>query len=446
MADSDSDIPREMQLVRQARSKFLSMAVAYSLGVFNDNFFKQAALLLAVEANREEIGGVATILFTLPFILLAAPAGWLADRFPKRTVILAAKGLEIVAMAIGGLGLTRMNWPLMLTMVTLMGIHSTIFSPSLNGSIPELYPESYVTRANAKMKLATTAAILLAIALAGIVLDIKGRAIGSMPLGHFLVACSALTVAIGGFLGALGCPRRPAADSGARFPWQGPVATLKVLGSLRKDRLLTITVAIATFVWFLGVFQVLLVTVLGQKHLGVSKTLTSLLAFAEMIGIAAGGLLAGWLTTRWKWYRLLSPAAVLLGLAMMGLMFVPANVAPGDGPIPRESLLLAGGLLLLAGAAGGMMLIPLESFVQVRPRAQDRGSVIAAANCAEFIGISIAGAVFALLYPTASTAATLSAHAPAAAFLAPTIPFGVLGAVTVAVGLAIAAILKQVRE
>jgi MFS family permease len=37
-----------------------------------------------------QISGLATALFTLPFVVFAAPAGWLADRFSKRSVVIAA--------------------------------------------------------------------------------------------------------------------------------------------------------------------------------------------------------------------------------------------------------------------------------------------------------------------------------------------------------------------
>ncbi|HIQ37296.1 MAG TPA: MFS transporter, partial [Desulfocapsa sulfexigens] len=39
---------QEKQKVQAASSRFFAMAATYFLGVFNDNFFKQAALLLAV--------------------------------------------------------------------------------------------------------------------------------------------------------------------------------------------------------------------------------------------------------------------------------------------------------------------------------------------------------------------------------------------------------------
>ncbi len=66
---------------------FIAMAMAYALGVFNDNFFKQAALLLAITTGLAHLQGTATIAFALPFILCSAYAGWLADRFSKKTIL-----------------------------------------------------------------------------------------------------------------------------------------------------------------------------------------------------------------------------------------------------------------------------------------------------------------------------------------------------------------------
>ncbi len=54
---------QDMQEIRSARSRFIAMAATYFLGVFNDNFFKQAALLLAVVAGLSGLQGKATMLF-----------------------------------------------------------------------------------------------------------------------------------------------------------------------------------------------------------------------------------------------------------------------------------------------------------------------------------------------------------------------------------------------
>jgi len=161
----------DMQEVKAARGRFLAMAATYFLGVFNDNLFKQAALLLAVTAGLSGLQGTATALFSLPFILFSAYGGWLADKYSKRQVIIGVKFLELFAMVLGAYGIYTMNWTWILAMVFLMGLQSAFFGPALNGSIPELYPRWYVTKANALLKLVTTLAILLGMAFAGIALD-----------------------------------------------------------------------------------------------------------------------------------------------------------------------------------------------------------------------------------------------------------------------------------
>ncbi len=52
-----------------ARRCFVAMAATYLLGVFNDIFFKQAVLLLAVTSGLSGLQGRATELFALPFFV-----------------------------------------------------------------------------------------------------------------------------------------------------------------------------------------------------------------------------------------------------------------------------------------------------------------------------------------------------------------------------------------
>ncbi|MCY2925470.1 MAG: MFS transporter [Planctomycetota bacterium] len=157
--------------IRQARGKFVAMAGAYCLGVFNDNLFKQAAALVALYiAHDAGLQNLGAIMFTLPWLLFAAPAGWLADRFPKRHIVIASKALELAAMLCGAAGIILVNWPLILTMLFIMGLQACIFSPALNGSIPELYPPTYVIKANSFMKMLVTAGNLVGIIAAGLLL------------------------------------------------------------------------------------------------------------------------------------------------------------------------------------------------------------------------------------------------------------------------------------
>ena len=63
----------QRNLTRQA----MTLGLSYTLGTFNDNFFKQAVLLLAVSMHLPSLQSWGTVLFSLPFVLFSAWAGWL---------------------------------------------------------------------------------------------------------------------------------------------------------------------------------------------------------------------------------------------------------------------------------------------------------------------------------------------------------------------------------
>ena len=375
--------------IRLARSKFAAMAGAYSLGVFNDNFFKQAVSLLAMTAGLQHLQGWVAALFSLPFIIFAAPAGWLADRFAKRHVVLASKGLEIGAMLLAAVGICTASWPLIMVMVFTMAFQSTVFSPALNGSIPELYPAWYVLKANSIVKMCTTTGVLLGIIAAGVALDAGGEG-AAWSGGRLAVAAVVVGVAVTGFLISLLVPYRSPADPTVRFPWAGPVQTIRTLWRLRCDSLLCVVVWADAAVWFLAVLQSLLINRIGKEQFGLSNSATSRLLVAELGGVAVGGLLCGWLAGGGRWFRVLAPAAAVLGAAMACMAAAPL-LAGG------AALWAAGLLLAVAGVAGGLLLVPLESFIQARPAAREKGAVIAAANCAAFTAMMAAGLLDAAL-------------------------------------------------
>ncbi len=368
--------------IRKGRAKFAAMAGTYFVGVFNDNFFRWVAMLMAVAAGRSEIQGYATIIFFLPFVVFAAQAGWCADRFSKRSVVIAAKILELAAMIFGAIGILYGDWILILVMLGIEGTQAAIFGPALNGSIPELYPAEYVITANAIIRMISTSAILAGVAAAGFVLDLQG-VVGQWPLNHTAIAAVVIGISVCGVLMSFGVARFPAASPKAKFPWQ-PFETIKVLYATRLDSLLAISIVANAFFWFIGSLNLLAIIQLGLSQFGLSNSMTSALSVAEMFGIAAGGLLSVYLAKRIKWYRLLAPAAAVMAICMM---------AVGAVPYFAESAKLACLLVSLTvlGIAGGVFLIPLESFIQVRPAADRKGATIAAANFAAFSGMLLSG-------------------------------------------------------
>ncbi len=373
--------------ISQARGKFAAMAGAYFMGTFNDNFFKQAVMLLAVAVGQERFQGFAGMAFTLPFMVFAAPAGWLADRYPKRQVVIAAKGTELLAAFIGAAGIVTGHLWLMVGMVGLMGLQATFFSPALNGSIPELYPPSHVTKANALLRMIVTIGILVGITLAGFALDLKGTPILGAPFGRGVVALGVILFAGIGLLVSFGIPIRVAADPGRPFPWSGPLDTLRELGRIWKDHQLGRILVADMFIWAVGVFQLLIINTLGIREFHLGETRTSLLVAAQLLGLAGGGLLSAKFAKGAQWFRVLVPAALAMGLLMGFIAVIPT--LPGAIQVP-----LLFGTIGLAGAAGGLFLIPCESFLQIRPAPERKGAVWASANFASFAGMAAASGLY----------------------------------------------------
>src|SRR5690349_8278975 len=124
-------------LLRQRR--FLPLFATQLLNAFNDNLFKNAMVLFVVYSvyNSEEaeaqFSAIASALFILPFFLLSAMAGQLADMRDKAMILRTVKLAEIGIMTVGAIGLV-MAWrgmltttvaiPLMLAALFAMGVHS----------------------------------------------------------------------------------------------------------------------------------------------------------------------------------------------------------------------------------------------------------------------------------------------------------------------------------
>ena len=399
---------RRITLLRPA---FLSMVASYSLGSFNENFFKEAAMLIAVAEGKAYLQGYATVLFTLPFLIFAAPAGWLADRFSKRRVMIVVKLVEVFAMSLGAIGLYYNNWDLVLFMAIVMSFQATTFSPSINGSIPEIFPSDYVTKANAVLKVSTMACILIGVAVAAIALGGGGAGGGAASAGRMTVTLVAIAATLSGFATSLGAPRCPAASPGEKFPWDGPATTVRNLFRLRKDTLFAVTILTDVFIYTAGSLEIQVINKLGLKQFGYDETVTGLMVVAELVGFGIGGLISSILARGERWYRVLAPACFLMAIFTGSMAAMP--LLYGLNRLWAVFILLAG-----TGASGGLLLIPCESFVQMRPEPHRKGAVIAAVNFAIFSGILLSGPVANILN----------------ANLHPTTGFGVIGVISVLYG------------
>jgi acyl-[acyl-carrier-protein]-phospholipid O-acyltransferase / long-chain-fatty-acid--[acyl-carrier-protein] ligase len=378
-----------------SRRTFLPMSGTYLLGVFNDHFFKETVILLAFTVGLSELQSPIIKYFSLPFILFSAYAGYFADRFPKRNVVIVSKYLELIAMGIGAVGMVTLNFPLMVAMVFVMALQSTLFGPALNGAIPELFAPTHVTRVNALLKMITTISIIMGIMLAGMLMDIDIHRFYLSPVQ--LLAGVVIAVSISGVILSYRIKSRPApADQFRRpFPWKGPIQSLMDAVTLRHSQRLLRALLGSTFFYFASTLVLASIHELCLTDFGFTNTFTGALTGMVAIGVASGSLFSIRLSRHLQHEQIFVPAALAFGL----MLILAAQVS--HHPLVNEKIHLAASLFF-SGAFGGMFLIPLLTYIQITPGDGEKGKVISINNFLDFSGIFVAGELFGWLHPVIS--------------------------------------------
>lgn len=94
--DLDVDHVSEKDVDGRVWHRLRGLLVAQVFGQFNDQAWKQLVILLAMatvvgEAAKQERIAIVTMILLVPLTIISLPAGVLADRVSKRSVLVAMK-------------------------------------------------------------------------------------------------------------------------------------------------------------------------------------------------------------------------------------------------------------------------------------------------------------------------------------------------------------------
>ena len=383
-----SDLPP--RIIAPARPlfsrSFLCLLAVQFLTVLNDGTFRWLVVPLA----KPILGPAAALSlglagFTLPFILLATPAGYLADRFSKTRVIRICKIAEILIMLAGMAAILSGEMYSLFGIVILTGSMAALFSPSKSGSIPEQVDESQLSQANGLMGLMTVVPAAFGFLLGG------QLAAMAKPTSDAVVTISSLTpaaatilgIAVVGWFISLGLDFAPAADATRRFPWNPFTETVNSLKILAADRpLLRAALGIAFF-WMLASLAQLNVDQLGERELQMPPDRIGMLGMMLVLGVGAGSVLAG----RW------SGGHVELGIVPMGAIgmafwsILLCLSGWWGHTAPNEAFVASCVSLCFLGGSAGLFDVPLEAYLQHRSEPRQLGQVLSATNFLAFTGI-----------------------------------------------------------
>lgn len=378
---------------------FVALLVTQFLGATNDNIFRWFAVGVGKQyfsKNPATILMAGTACFVVPYLGLAATAGYLADRLSKRTVIVACKVAELIIMILGIVAVMSQQVWAIFAVLTMMGAQSALFSPSKTGSIPELLPESKMSSANGLFGLATVMATVVGTAIGNLLSDF------TQPRGteNVWVSTSVLVgMALVGLFASLFIKGVPAADASRKFPWRTFTQTWKDLRSLWSFKdLWRVTLGI-TFFWSLGTLANLNIDQFAFARGASQQSQVTPLLVALVFGIGSGSVLAGILSRGKIELGLLQIGAAGIALSLLGLFFVPGQLISTDTSTGflssfSTSYWLAGAFLFTTGVSAGLFNVPLESYLQHNSPRQNRGSILAAANLVTFVGILFASLLF----------------------------------------------------
>jgi acyl-[acyl-carrier-protein]-phospholipid O-acyltransferase/long-chain-fatty-acid--[acyl-carrier-protein] ligase len=359
---------------------FWALIVTQFQNAFNDNAIKFLVIYIIVAMNfakdtRENLILLVGALFALPFIFFSMVGGNLADRYSKRSVVIGTKLMEIAVMGVAIAGLAMRSLPIECTAVFLISSQSALFGPSKYGLLPELVPERKLSWANGIIELGTFIGSITAVMAAGFLAEhFRGR---EGVAGVILLGCTLFGLAT-----SFGISRVPAADPSKKIRWN-PIGDLGTqMKTIVADRTLSWAVIANTYLFFLAALLQFTIVIYGHDVLHVDEAHISYLQAAVAIGIGVGSVAAGYLSGGKIEYGLIPLGA--LGMTVFGAFLYHSG----------QTMLSTAIHLSLLGFFGGFFAVPVNALIQHRPRPQDKGGVIAAANFWSFVGIFIAAGAY----------------------------------------------------
>ncbi len=391
-------------LLKQRR--FLPLFVTQLLNAFNDNLYKNAMVLFVVysvynSAEAETIfSGVASAVFILPFFVLSALAGQLADMRDKAMVIRYVKAAEIAIMTVGAIGLT-LAWmgmltelvaiPLMMIALFAMGVHSTFFGPIKYAILPQHLKREEVLAGTGLVEAGTYLAIMAGTILAGFI-DVE------------IAAVLVIVIATIGFFASRSVPDAPPFVKGQEIDRNIIRSSIRLVSATVHKHEVFYAILAISFFWTIGAVLFIQFPPLAKNVLYASKEVASLFLVIFSIGVAIGSvainaLLKGNVSARF------SPLSVILmGLCVAAFYLVcrmwTRNVDVPDlmdittfiaQPLAPVVLIT----LLLIAIFGGMFVVPLYAFLTTKVDPSEASRTVAANNIVN-AGAMVIGSVFAL--------------------------------------------------
>ena len=387
-----------MQTNLMRSRKFAPLFWTQFLTAFNDNFLKQTLVFVILAQMAEKGASLVTLaggIFILPFLLLSAVAGELADKYDKAKLAERLKRCELLVAAVSVVGIAFSSiWILMLALLG-FGVISSLFGPIKYGILPDHLESRDLPKANAWIEGGTFIAILTGTMIAALAFS-EGDNVwifGPMMMGLSLLCwfASRIIPPTGSKAPDLVIDRNVLRSS------------YKLVNELRGETRIWRSALMNCWFWFVGAFVMSMLPIIVTEMLGGSEIVVPAYLAVFAVSIAIGSAIAGWMSAG---RVVLLPAPVgtviialfgfdlawsLWGMHSMTHAETLTAFFAGTNTI-RVAIDLAG-----MAIGGAFLAVPTFAAMQTWANEDRRARVIGAANVLSALFITVGLALVALL-------------------------------------------------
>lgn len=365
-------------MLRIAEFRVLLAAQAQSRA--GDQLARVAIALLVFRQTSS--AALTTLVYALTFLppLLTAPVlAGLADRYPRRTVMVVtdlARAALAAAMAIPGLPLAAV-----VSLLVVMACPQPLFSAARNATLPAVLAGDRFAVGMSIVNAADYVAQIAGFSLGGFLVALLGGPRVALLLDAATYLISAALIRRG-----TGPHQPPGAGAGTRRR-----LALAGIGLLGRDRRLA---SLAGLLWLYGFYLAPEALAAPYAHqVGAGTATVGILTAADLPGALAGTLLVARLTAGLR-DRLMGPLAVLTGVPLLAVVTAP--------PVPLMVALCAA-----SGFCSGYLVVAQVAFTRAAPdavRTRAIGVASAGLQTAQGLGVLLAGLLAEVIPPSASIA------------------------------------------
>jgi acyl-[acyl-carrier-protein]-phospholipid O-acyltransferase/long-chain-fatty-acid--[acyl-carrier-protein] ligase len=349
------------------------LLVSQTIGAFNDNAMKaMLPVMAAVQFGKpfmDTVNQQVSILLILPFVLFAPLAGWIADRFSKKTVITWALFGQLIGLGVLGCALYSESLEFSLAGFFILSTQSAFFSPVKKGILKELVGGQRLGKAVGFMEMLAMVGILGGAFVGALSFDQMVESHGGWNAA-FLVCAFISFLALCSWIISWLIPETEVVGT-KPFRFRLITSHFQDLLYLYKKPALRYAALGDAWFWAVGGFFYLVLVKLSGEVLPGQVGMGTLYGYWFLllgVGIMIGSLFVAYL----------NHGRVEIGLSAIGAVGMPFVFLSFCLIDPLS--LGFDMLCFVLGFFGALFFVPLNGYLQNNAMGHDRGRILAASN------------------------------------------------------------------